>query len=91
MKKNSILLLCLMVPCISLWGVDANEFLIGAYSQYQVRYTGTNYENDFENLGVYLHNAGYNATVYGNACIALVSILGVTKDRNKGGTITRQI
>jgi hypothetical protein len=50
---------------VSVWAVDANEFLIGAYSQYQIRYAGNNYAANFDSLGVYLNNAGYNATVYG--------------------------
>ena len=47
-----------------MWAVDANDFLIGAYSQYQIRYAGSNYAANFDSLGVYLNNAGYNATIY---------------------------
>ncbi|MBW6514098.1 MAG: hypothetical protein K0B87_05020 [Candidatus Syntrophosphaera sp.] len=63
MKKYCALCLLLLLG-ISVWAVDANEFLIGAYSQYQIRYAGNNYVANFDTLGVYLNNAGFNATVY---------------------------
>lgn len=63
MKKYCTLYLLLLL-IVSVWAVDANEFLIGAYSQYQIRYAGSNFAAKFDSLGVYLNNAGYNATVY---------------------------
>jgi len=63
MSKYFILCLSLLL-CVSVWAADANEFLIGAYSTYQIRYAGSNYNTKFESLGGYLNNAGYNATVY---------------------------
>lgn len=66
MKKYYAIFL-LLVLFVSTWAVDANEFLIGAYSQYQIRYSGNDYIENFDSLRVYLYNAGYNATVYGSA------------------------
>ena len=63
MKKYYTLCITLLLV-ISLWAVDADEFLIGTYSQYQIRYAGSNYSENFDSLGVYLKNAGYNATNY---------------------------
>jgi len=63
MKKYYALCLFLLLG-VSVWAVDANEFLIGAYSQYQIRYAGNDCAANFDSLGVYLNNAGYNATVY---------------------------
>lgn len=63
MKKYYALCLFLIL-FVSMWAVDTNDFLIGAYSQYQIRYAGSNYAANFDSLGVYLNNAGYNATIY---------------------------
>jgi len=46
--------------CIS--AIPASEFLIGAYSQYEMRYVGSNHELKYDALGEFLHNAGFNAT-----------------------------
>ena len=63
MKK--VLCLCFVfVLFVSMWAVDENEFLIGSYSQYQIRYAGSDYAANFDSLGVYLKEAGYNATIY---------------------------
>lgn len=57
----------LLILSISMWAVEANEFLLGSYSQYQIRYAGDDYVANFGSLRDYLYNAGYNATTYGNA------------------------
>ncbi len=63
MKKYFAFCLFLLLG-VSVCAVNANDFLIGAYSQYQIRYAGSNYADNFDSLGVYLKNAGYNATTY---------------------------
>jgi len=65
MKKYYVLCLALSL-LVTVWAVNAKDYLIGAYSQYQIRYTGYNYEEKFDSLAVYLKNAGYNATTYGS-------------------------
>jgi len=50
MKKYFGIVL-LLVLFVSMWAVDANEFLIGAFSQYQIRYAGGNYGDNFNTLG----------------------------------------
>ncbi|MCB5258902.1 MAG: hypothetical protein LHW48_00300, partial [Candidatus Cloacimonetes bacterium] len=63
MKKYFIIAF-LVALGMQLLAVTADEFLIGAYSQYQIRYTGSNYADKFDDLGGFLHSAGYNATTY---------------------------
>jgi hypothetical protein len=65
--KSAMLIILLLVLSAFTWAVDANDFLIGAYSQYQIRYAGSNYAENFDSLGVYLNNSGFNAAVYGAA------------------------
>jgi len=61
MKRTTLLLLLICVAmCIS--AIPASEFLIGAYSQYEMRYVGSNHELKYDALGEFLHNAGFNAT-----------------------------
>ena len=47
MKKYYTLYLLLLL-IVGVWAVDANEFLIGAYSQYQIRYAGENFAAKFD-------------------------------------------
>ncbi|MCK9310283.1 MAG: hypothetical protein M0P99_08420, partial [Candidatus Cloacimonetes bacterium] len=62
--KGIIVVLFLITVGMHLGAVEAADFLIGAYSQYQIRYAGSNYEANFTDLGNFLHGAGYNATTY---------------------------
>jgi hypothetical protein len=44
--------------------IPTSDFVIGAYSQYDIRYILDNHEQKFDLLGDYLRNAGFNATTY---------------------------
>lgn len=63
MKKYFIIAFLIALG-MQILAITADEFLIGAYSQYQIRYTGSNYEDKFDDLGGFLNSAGYNATTY---------------------------
>lgn len=49
---------------VIIMAVEASDYLIGAFSQYQLRYTGGTYETKFDALGGYAENANYNALQY---------------------------
>ncbi|MDY0151070.1 MAG: hypothetical protein RBS43_02215 [Candidatus Cloacimonas sp.] len=61
-RMLATVLFVLLVVCLS--AIPASEYLIGAYSQYQMRYMGSDFGTKYEALGAYLQNAGFNATSY---------------------------
>ncbi len=68
--KHFVLFCILLAQTVFIWAVEANEFLIGTFSQYQLRYAGDDYDQNFVDLAQYLHNANYNAInlqVYDNS------------------------
>ncbi len=64
MKKTALLIMMLLV-LIVLYSVKADEYLIGAYSQYQLRYVDEDDVDDkFTTLGEKLKEAGFNAASF---------------------------
>jgi hypothetical protein len=49
---------------LNIYAVEVDEYLIGAYSQYQLRYVYSDFETKYDSLGAKLKRAGFNATAY---------------------------
>lgn len=63
--KHFVLFCILLAQTVFIGAVEANEFLIGTFSQYQLRYAGSDCTDNFEDLANYLHDANYNAVMFG--------------------------
>ena len=53
MKKYYTLCIALLLG-MSLWAVDANDFVIATFSQYQIRYAGSNYNENIDSMSSWI-------------------------------------
>jgi len=57
--KRFMLLSIILGLAVIIMAAQAPDFLIGTFSQYQLRYAGNDYDQNFMDLAQYLHNTGF--------------------------------
>ncbi|MDZ4181343.1 MAG: hypothetical protein U1B83_00595, partial [Candidatus Cloacimonadaceae bacterium] len=69
--KRSFLLIAMLLMLLGLWSVPAEQFVIGAYTQYMLRLANPP-DKVFSALGAKLQGAGYNTALYAMSSDELV-------------------